>query len=147
MDGQNNPWVVFTLVGGSYSDDYLTKKELANTDAFSNVYAGTYGNGGGAKVSIVAKLDANTGKIVKGSFIVARKNDAKTNGLTIKSIGVVDDQLAFMADTAAWPPGEGNSYNRFPDITDADRVDNAFKMYYEMTKDLKTISKAVINPK
>ncbi len=142
IDNTDTPWVVFTLVGGSYSDDYLTKRELSNSNAFKSVYEGSYGNGGGAKVSIIAKLDPNTGKIVKGSFVIAKKSDGKTNGLIIKSIGMVDGQLAFTANTAAWPPGEGSSYNRFPNITDADRINNSFKLYYEMSTDLKTISHA-----
>ncbi len=144
VDNQDVPWVVFTLVGGSYSNDYLTKKELANTNAFENVYAGSYGNGGGAKVSIVTRLDPNTGKIVKGSFILARKNDGDTNSFSIKSIGIIEGKLAFTAHTAAWPPGQGNSYSRYPNITDADRVGNAFVMYYEMTTDLKMITKAAL---
>lgn len=142
MDNRNTPWVVFTLVGGSYSDDYLTKRALDNVNAFNSIYAGGYGDGGGAKVSIIARLNPDTGKIVKGSFIIAKKSDGKTIGLNIKSIGMVDGALAFTANTAAWPPGEGSTYKRFPDITDADRIDNSFKLYYEMSTDLKTINHA-----
>lgn len=144
IDPEDIPWVVFTLVGGSYSDDYLTKRELANPEAFQDVYGGSYGNGGGAKVSILARLDPNNGKIVKGTFITAKKNDGKTNGLVISSLGTNEGKLAFKASTAAWPPGEGTGYERFPDITDADRIDNTFKMYYEMGTDLKSISKAIL---
>ena len=144
VDPDNIPWVVFTLVGGSYSEDYLTVRELSDPDAFTNVYAGSYGNGGGAKVSIIARLDPDTGKIDKGTFITARKNDGKTNGLKILDLGMNEGRLAFNASTAAWPPGEGASYTRFPDITDADRIDNSFEMYYEMDTDLRTMTKAVL---
>ena len=144
VDPDNIPWVVFTLVGGSYSEDYLTVRELSDPDAFNNIYAGSYGNGGGAKVSIIARLDPDTGKIDKGTFITARKNDGKTNGLRILGLGMNEGRLAFSADTAAWPPGEGTDYTRFPDITDADRIDNSFKMYYEMDTDLRTMTKAIL---
>ena len=144
VDPDNIPWVVFTLVGGSYSEDYLTVRELSDPDAFTNVYAGSYGNGGGAKVSIIARLDSDTGKIDKGTFITARKNDGKTNGLKILDLGMNEGRLAFNASTAAWPPGEGTGYTRFPDITDADRIDNSFEMYYEMDTELRTMTKAVL---
>ena len=144
VDSENIPWVVFSLVGGSYSEDYLTVRELSNPEAFTNVYAGSYGNGGGAKVSIIARLDPDTGKIDNGTFITARKNDGKTNGLKILNLGMNEGKLAFNASTAAWPPGEGASYIRFPNSTDADRIDNSFKMYYEMDTDLKMITKAIL---
>ena len=99
---------------------------------------------GGAKVSIIARLDPDTGKIDKGTFITARKNDGKTNGLRILGLEMNEGRLAFSADTAAWPPGEGTDYTRFPDITDADRIDNSFKMYYEMDTDLRTMTKAIL---
>ncbi|WP_194765743.1 hypothetical protein [Tamlana sp. I1] len=145
IDNEDIPWVVFTLVGGSYNEEYLTKREIANSDSFKNVYAPSYGNGGGPKVSIIAQLNPENGKIIKGSFVVAKKNDGKTNGFTIKSFGMNNNMLAFTASTAAWPPGVGTSYSKFPNITDADRVDNAFKLYYEMDTDLKAITKASLN--
>ncbi|MCM5663521.1 hypothetical protein [Galbibacter mesophilus] len=141
VDNNNVPWVVFSLVGGSNSADYLTKRAIEN-EAFAGVYQNSYGNGGGPKVSILAKLNPNSGAISKASFITARKNDGKTNGFNIKSIGFNDGNIAFEAASVAWPPGKGKSYNRFPDITDADRVDGSFKMYYEMNTDLSEITVA-----
>ena len=144
VDDQDIPWVVFTLVGGSTSDDYITRRELKSPAAFENRYAGSYDMGGGPKVSIIAQLDPNTGKIEKGTFILAKKNDGTTNGFSIQAIGMKDGHIAFTANTAAWPPGEGSSYRRFPNITDEDRVDNVFKMYYEIDTDLTTITTAAL---
>ncbi|QLE00104.1 hypothetical protein HX109_00465 [Galbibacter sp. BG1] len=143
VDNNNVPWVVFSLVGGSYSEDYLTKRAVEG-GAFNGVYQGGYGNGGGPKVSIIAKLNPNTGKIEKASFITARKNDGKTNGFNVKKIGFKEGKLAFQAASVAWPPGKGKSYQKFPDITDADRVDGVFSVYYEMNPTLTEITEAVL---
>ncbi|WP_430907929.1 hypothetical protein [Maribacter sp. 2-571] len=139
IDADDMPWVVFSVVGGSYSEAYITERELASEAAFGGVYQGDYGNGGGPQVSIVARLNPDTGKIEKASYVTARKTDGKTNGLKIKSLGMVDGKIAFDAEAVAWPPTIGSSYERYPDITDEDRVDGVFNMYYEMDTDLKQI--------
>lgn len=141
VDSRNRPWVVFSLDGGSNSGDYLTKKEVEG-QAFSGVFQSSYGNGGGPKVSVLARLNPSSGKIEKGSFVTARLTSGNTNTLNIKKLGFKDSAPAFEVSSAAWPPGAGRSYSRFPDITDADRVDGAFKVYYEMNEDLSAITKA-----
>lgn len=138
VDSNGNPWVVFTVDGGSNDAGYITKKQVA-TDAFSGVYMNSYGSGGGPKVSVIARLDPTTGNIQKGTFITARLTSGNTNSLSITQIGFNDGNVAFEISSAAWPPGTGTSYQRFPNITDADRVNNAFKIYYEIKTDLSEI--------
>ena len=129
------------MVGGSYSDDYLTDREVEK-DVFNGVYQKSYGNGGGPKVSIIAKLNPNTGKISKATYITARLDNGKTNSLKIEQIGFKDASFAFQASSASWPPGVGTGYVKMPNINNEDRIDNSFKIYYEMKQDLSEISVA-----
>lgn len=141
LDANEQPWVVFTVDGGSNDANYITS--LSTTaGAFEGVYEASYGRGGGPVVSVVARLDPGSGELVKGSFISARLSSGNTNTLRITAIGFREDQVIMEASSAAWPPGEGSSYERFPDITDADRVDGAFLLYYEMSNDLSAITTA-----
>lgn len=137
------PVVVFTVDGGSYDDAYISKYKVEN-DAFFGVYQNSYAAGGGPKVSIMAKINPATGLISKATFLTARKNDGKTNGFGIDEIKIVEQAIIIKATTSAWPPGKGNSYSRFPEITDADRIDGWFKMYYEISHDLSSINRAEI---
>lgn len=145
LDGEKNPWVVFTVDGGSTSLEYINKKQI-ETGAFTNVYAGGYGSGGGPKVCVVAKLNPATGKIVKGTFLTARLSDGKSNGFGIRKIGMLNGRLAIEAETVAWPPGKGKTYTRLPNITDANRVNNVFPVYYELAVDLSEITEAILLP-
>ncbi|EAY31854.1 hypothetical protein [Microscilla marina] len=143
VDANNVPWVVFTVDGGSNDAGYITKKQI-NADAFSGVYMNSYGSGGGPKASVIAQLDPATGNIVKGSFMTARLTSGKTNTLNITKIGFNNGNFAFEISSAAWPPGKGSSYVRFPDITDDNRIDGAFKIYYEIKTDLSEIVVATL---
>lgn len=138
LDEEQNPWVVFTVDGGSYDDGYITRK-FVEKGAFQNVYQDSYGKGGGPKVAIIARLNAETGKIVKASFLTARLNSGNTNSLTVEKIGVNQGKVSLEAKTAAWPPAAGKAYSKMPDITDEDRVDNAFLLSLEMDAALSEI--------
>lgn len=143
IDGDNNPWVVFTVDGGSNDNTYISKKNI-ESGAFSGVFMNSYGSGGGPKVSLIARLNPDTGDIVKGTFVTARLTNGNTNSLSITEIGFENGNVAFKISSAAWPFGTGTSYERMPNITDADRVDNAFKVYYEMTTDLSEVVVATL---
>jgi len=143
VDGSGNPWVIFTVDGGSNDNQYITRKEVEN-NAFSGVYSNSYGSGGGPKVVVIARLNPDNGQIVKGTFITARLTNGRTNTLNITKIGFQNGNFAFEISSAAWPPGKGTSYQRFPDITDEDRVDGAFKIYYEINMNLSEIVEAVL---
>ncbi|WP_035726501.1 hypothetical protein [Eisenibacter elegans] len=143
LDEAQNPWVVFTVDGGSNDAGAIQRRQVAS-NAFQGVYNNSYGSGGGPKVSLVARLNPNTGIIERGTFVAARLTSGNTNTLNITKIAVSQGKVQFEISSAAWPPGEGTSYVRFPNITDADRIDNAFKIYYEMDTDLRGITKAVL---
>lgn len=144
LDANQSPYVVFSVDGGSNDAAAINKKELDNANAFSGVFQSGYGSGGGPKASIIARLNPDNGKIAKATFVTARLTDGKTNTLNITKFGFQNGKVAFEVSAAAWPPGEGSSYVRFPNITDADRVDGAFKIYYEMNLELSAIEKAVL---
>ncbi len=141
-DGKT-PIAIFTVDGGSYDDKYITKHHVEQ-NAFTNVYQNSYAAGGGPKASILAKINPATGTIAKATFLTARKNDGKTNGFGVNEIKVTDECIVIRATVAAWPPAQGRDYQRFPNITDADRVDGWFKMYYEISHDLSEITRAEI---
>ena len=138
LDEEQNPWVVFTVDGGSYDDGYITRK-FVEQGAFQNVYQDGYGKGGGPKVAIIARLNTETGKIIKASFLTARLNSGNTNSFTVEKIGVSQGKVTLEAKTAAWPPAAGKAYSKMPDITDQDRVDNAFLLHLEMDAALSEI--------
>lgn len=144
LDANQKPYVVFTVDGGSNDAGAINKKELDNPNAFSGVFQSGYGSGGGPKVSVIARLNPANGKIEKGTFVTARLTDGKSNTLNITKFGFQNNKVAFEVSSAAWPPGEGSSYVRFPNITDADRVNGAFKIYYEMNLELSAIERAIL---
>ena len=141
LDEQENPWVVFTVDGGSNSTDFINRRHVA-AGAFDNVFTNNYGRGGGPVVSILARLNPANGYIEKGTFIGARLTNGNTNTLRITSLGFKNGNVVFQATAAAWPPGPGPSYQRMPNITDADRVNGSFELYYEITEDLSEVKVA-----
>ncbi len=95
-------------------------------------------------MSIIARLNPQTGKIQKATYIIAKKNDGKTNGLNVKEIAIHNNHIAIKITSSTWPPAIGTNYTRFPDITDDDRIDGTFHMYYEMNTNLTAIVEATI---
>lgn len=143
IDASGNIWASFTVDGGSTSGDYINQKEI-ESNAFSGVFANGFGSGGGKKVSILAQINPDTGKIIKGTFLTARLTNGNTNSLNVGKLGSKNGNLAIYVESAAWPPGKGTSYSRFPSITDADRIDGGFRMYYELKTDMSEILVAKI---
>ena len=126
---------------GSYSYDsgYITKLWVEN-DAFKNVLSGGYGVGGGPKVPIIARLNKEDGKIAKATFIYSKLSTGKTNSLTVKYFGTekssADAPLVIYGDAASNPITVGKSITRDGSVTDADRVNGAFKVRYEISRQL-----------
>ena len=120
---------------------FINRRHVA-AGAFDNVFTNNYGRGGGPVVSILARLNPANGYIEKGTFIGARLTNGNTNTLRITSLGFKNGNVVFQATAAAWPPGPGPSYQRMPNITDADRVNGSFELYYEITEDLSEVKVA-----
>ena len=143
IDEDNRVWVSFSVDGGSNENTYITKHKVEN-NAFNSVYMNSYGRGGGAKASILAEINPENGQIIKGTFLAAKLTNGNTNSLSIDAIGFDDDGILLETSSAAWPPGTGASYERYPNITDEDRVDGQFNINYTITYDLSEIIKAEI---
>ncbi|WP_340203115.1 hypothetical protein [Ascidiimonas sp. W6] len=143
IDDQGNVWVIFSLDGGSNESGFITQKEVEGA-AFSNVYQSSYGSGGGPRVAVITRINPATGLIIKGSFVTARLNNGDTNTLRATKTGFNNGNFAFESSTASFPPGTGTAYEKYPNITDQDRVDGAFKVYYELNFGLSEITRAVL---
>jgi hypothetical protein len=134
-------YAVMTVDGGSTTATSITRHQVL-PGAFEGVFQAGYGVRGGPRVSLVMEIDTETGKIRKGTFITARLTDGNTNTLLVRQIGFSEGRLVLRAVAGAWPTGAGTSYVRFPNISDADRIEDAFWLRYEMEPDFSRISKA-----
>jgi hypothetical protein len=63
-------YVAFTCTGGN-----------TGFKATSGAFQGSYGSGGGAKITYLARLDVSNGNVLAATFIGARLNDNRTNTL------------------------------------------------------------------
>ena len=68
VDESNEFWAIFTVDGGLYDAGYITKLWV-QPGAFTGVIAGGYGVGGGPAVPVIARLNKEDGKIIKGTFL------------------------------------------------------------------------------
>ncbi|MGC9503252.1 Calx-beta domain-containing protein [Baaleninema sp.] len=131
-DGGNNLYGVFTATGtqGSPSEDF---REFA-TDGWLT----SYGQGGGAKVSIVAKIDPATGDVSDATFVSALLSNGNSNtlnvtGLSFNGSNVVVEAQSFFSprrtDTTAMENTGSDTSSPFdyeieftPDLTSAVRA-------------------------
>lgn len=106
LDDQERPYVVFTGDGGSNeSDRFQTHRVEAG--AFDDAPFRSYGSGGGAKVSVIARLDPATGDIEAGTYLIARLSNGSTNTISPTGLAVSGDAVRLSVDSAAWPPAAG----------------------------------------
>ncbi|MFW5803922.1 MAG: hypothetical protein ACOCWG_01670, partial [bacterium] len=103
LDEDENPWVVFIVLGGSNNDKYITRKETS-PGAFDHVFLNSFGNGGNKQVSVVTRLNPQTGKIEKGTFLTARLSSGKTNSLIVDGIAIKDGKVALGITSGSRPP-------------------------------------------
>lgn len=113
------PWVVFTVDGGSNDGDYITQKHVQE-GAFSNAIFRGYGRAGGAaKVTVIARLHPEDGRITQGTFMMARTSEGnidaqdKTNTFVVDAIGVTDDKVAIKGRSWYLPPAEDANHSNF----------------------------------
>lgn len=131
-------WAVFSVDGGSNASEYISRHQT-EAHAFDGVYLSGYGRGGGPVVNVLCEINPATGKIIRGSFLRAQLDNGNTNTKRIVAIGWIDGNVGIKAESAAWPAGIGTSFVKMPNITNDDRVDGAFQLYYEMDDDFNEI--------
>lgn len=152
LDNQDRPYVIFTLDGGSTESSYITQK-FADAQAFSGVPFSGYGRAeGAAKISVLARLEPETGQIEKATFLMARtaQGDAnatgKTNSFEVVKIGLKPESVVVQAHSWYKPPAKEATQGNFvfhPQATDEAKHGNPYwTMEYELPLDLSQLSGA-----
>ncbi len=108
-DGGPLAYVLYTIVGGG-----------SELDQAADGWLGSYGPGGGGRVTVLAQIDANDGDIVHATFISAIKMDGDTNSLrpTAAVTVLADGGIEVLGSSAHKP--------RNPDRTSMDCTDYPF---------------------
>lgn len=93
-----NLYGVFSTDGtqGTTSEDY---RHFTTAGWLEHYTDASPMGGGGAKVSIILKLDPATGLASSGTFITALNSDNKTNSLTVKNLYLQSGQLVVRANS------------------------------------------------
>lgn len=93
-DGDDRLYGVFTSTGtqGSANQDF---RRFATRGWLTN-----YGQGGGAKVAIIARLDPATGSVRAATFLSSQLSNGNTNSMQVNSLALRDDRL--VVNASAW---------------------------------------------
>jgi len=129
IDAQGNPWVVFTLDGWSNDAWYITRKHVMPW-AFDGVIFPSFGRAQGAfKWVVITKLDPETGKIVRGTFLMSRTTEGdinanpKANSLSVSALSfdtqgnIIITAKSWFRPFAAW--SNASNYRFHPDAIDS----------------------------
>ena len=146
VDSSDELWVVFTLDGGSTDAKYINKLWV-EPGAFTGVLAGGYGSGGGPKAVVLTRINKETGKIVRGTFLYSILSTGKTNTLTPKYFGTEgsepDAPIVLYGTATSNPLLAGPApLKRDSSLTDADRIDGYFSVRYVIRRDLANLLEA-----
>lgn len=120
-DGGPTAYVVYTIVGGGSAFDEKGK----------GGWLDRYGDGGGSsKVSFVGEVETASGTLTRGTFVIAKKMDGKTNTHTPTDAPIVlaSDEIEFRGDSAFQPMN--------PDQTIMQCSDYPFHTRYVFSADL-----------
>lgn len=92
-DGNANLYAVFSATGtqGSSVNDF---RRFA-----TGGWLTSYGQGGGAKVSVLAKIDPTSGTVQKATFLKAVLSSGNANTLVVRSLWLENDVLQVQADS------------------------------------------------
>ncbi|MGK7394550.1 MAG: hypothetical protein ACNS62_08250 [Candidatus Cyclobacteriaceae bacterium M3_2C_046] len=93
-DGGNQLYAVFSATGSQGSSDGDFRRFAQNG------WINSYGAGGGAKISIIARIDPDNGDIITASYIKAVKSDGKANSLVVKDLTL--KQQAILIEARSW---------------------------------------------
>lgn len=124
-DGGPIAYVVYTIVGGGSAFDEKGK----------GGWLDRYGDGGGSsKVSFVGEVETAFGTLARGTFVIAKKMDGKTNthGPTDAPIVLESGEIEFHGDSAFQPMN--------PDRTIMQCSDYPFHTKYVFSADLSALA-------
>lgn len=127
-DGGSNLYGVFTSTGTQTGNDF---RRFA-----SGRWLSSYGSGGGAKVSVIAKIDPGNGNVTSATYLSAKKpSDGKSNSLVVTGLSWNGTNLTVQADSW-WSP-------RRPDKNHMNCAGSSpFKYTLVFAGDLKTVRSA-----
>jgi hypothetical protein len=123
-DGGPTAYVVYTIVGGGSAFDAKGKGQWLDR----------YGDGGGsAKVSFLGEVETAFGTLSRGTFVIAKKKDGKTNTHSPADAPIVsaEGDVVFYGDSAFQPMN--------PDKSIMDCADYPFYSTYRFSSDLTTL--------
>jgi hypothetical protein len=123
-NGGDTAYLVFTIVGGGSAFDAKAKGRFLDR----------YGDGGGSsKVTFVGEADAVTGSLRHGTFLIAKKQDGKTNSHSPRSAVIRrgDGALEILGSSAFQPMN--------PDRTIMQCTDYPFDTKYVLSADMTTL--------
>ena len=111
LDSSERPYVTFTVDGGSYDGGYITRAQV-ESGAFDSAPFPGFGAGGNKAVTIVARLNPDTGAIQAATFLRARLNSGNANTLRPTGLSVAAGteggvSVYLDVESAAWPPAAG----------------------------------------
>lgn len=124
-DGGPKAYVVYTIVGGGSAFDAKAKGQWLDR----------YGDGGGSsKVTFLGEVDAAAGTLTRGTFVIAKKQDGKTNTHTPSDAAIVrsDGTIEVHGDSAFQPMN--------PDRSIMSCTGYPFFTTYVFASDLKTLT-------
>lgn len=123
-DGGAAAYVVYTVVGGGSGLE----------SAATNGWLPSYGNGGGPKVSFLGRLDAVTGDLDAGTFIIAKKENGETNthGPAAAPTKLAAGGVELLGESAFQPMN--------PDLSIMDCSDYPFSTRYRFDDALTTLT-------
>jgi hypothetical protein len=124
-DGGATAFVVYTIVGGGSALDAKAK----------GGWLDRYGDGGGSsKVTFIGAIDAASGAIDHGTFVIAKKQDGKTNSHTPRdAVTRLEDGRIELLGSSAFQPMN-------PDRTIMQCTDYPFDTRYIFSADLTTLT-------
>ena len=126
-------YAIFTVDGtqGSSSEDF----RRASSDN-ETAWTQTYGQGGGAKASVIAEIDPTTGEMTNAAYLTSVLSNGKSNTLLIDNVSE-NEQGNLEIEADAWySPRDVNGEALTK--TD-DSLSSPFDYTIELTSDLKTV--------
>lgn len=128
----NSLYGVFSVDGtqGSSSQDF----RRASSDA-TQQWLRSYGQGGGSKVAVLARIDPKTGNMVDAAYLSAVLSSGKSNSLAVTGISTNSKGNLVVKAQSYFSP-------RRPDgkaMTQTGSVGSPFDYTVEITRDLKTV--------
>jgi len=132
-DGAQTLYATFTSTGSQGTPDQDFRRFATNG------WLSSYGQGGGAKVAIVAKLDPSTGNVQNATFVSAVLNNGNSNSLAVKELSLSGNNVVVSGDSFFFP----RRADKTAMVNTGVDQQSPFDYTIEFTPDLSTAVRAV----